>query len=460
MNIRKATALLLSFCLLASVVPLMACAYEPMSYSDDLVEFIKANEGFTKYATWDYQQYSIGYGSGCNPGDYPDGITEEEADALLRAYLVRFVDVANNFCKKNGIQPNQGQFDSIVSITYGLGDGWMNTSVYKLPRLMRDGCTELQLLNVLGDWVNANGTPLDGLIFRRMREVYMYFHGEYRMSGNIWDDVPYGCLKFNANGGKSESPRLFTFRGQPFGLDEPLPSATRDGYRFLGWFDSNGNRITDNTICYYEIATAYAHWEPDASAQPDPPQADLFTDVYKSEWYFDDVKTASERGFFTGYPDGSFRPNDSMTRAMFAQVLYRIAGEPEVSAGLPFTDVAASDWYCSAVRWAYASGIVNGVSKTSFSPNTNITREQMATMLFKYAVYTGIAKESNYGSLDGFADAGKVSGYAVEPLRWTVGTGIINGMGNSQLSPGSFATRAQASAILNRLTRLTASGVA
>lgn len=460
MNIRKATALLLCCCLLASSLPLMASAYEPMSFSDNLVEFIKANEGFTQYAQWDYQQWSIGYGSGCNPADYPDGITEEEADALLRAYLVRFVDVANNFCKKNDMHPDQGQFDCIVSLTYGLGDSWMNTSAYNLPRLMIRGCTELELLNVMGDWVNANGSPLDGLIFRRMRENYMYFHEEYRKSDYIWDDVPYACLKFNANGGKSSSPRLYTFRGERFGLEESLPTATRDGYRFLGWFDENGYQITENTIAPYVIATAYAHWEPVTATQPDPPKPDLFTDVYKSEWYFADVKAASEQGFFAGYPDGSFRPNASMTRAMFAQVLYRIAGEPSLSAGLPFADVSASDWFYDAVCWAYASGVVNGVSETRFAPDSSITREQMATMLFKYSAHLGAAEAADYGSLDSFVDAGSVSGYAVEPLQWAVGTGLINGVGENRLSPGTYATRAQASAILNRLTRLLTKGVA
>ena len=457
MNIRKATALLLCFCLLASVLPMLASAYEPMTYSDGLVEFIKKNEGFTKYATWDYQQYSIGYGSGCNPGDYPDGITEEEADALLRAYLVRFVDVANDFCKKNGMQPNQGQFDCIVSLVYGLGSGWM-TGNYDLPKLIIRGCTELELLNVLGDWVNANGSPLDGLIYRRMRENYMFFHGEYPMSGYIWEDVPYACLKFNGNGGKADYARIYTFRGERYGVEESLPGATRAGYRFVGWFDENGNRITNDTIAVYVMATAYAHWE--ANAQPETPKPDLFTDVYKTDWFFADVKAASERGFFTGYPDGSFKPNASMTRAMFAQVLYRIAGEPKLSASLPFTDVSSSDWYCDAVRWAYASGIVNGVSETRFAPDSSITREQMATMLFKYGAHMDSAEADDYGSLEGFVDAGSVSGYAVEPLQWAVGTGLINGVGENRLSPGTFATRAQASAILNRLTNVIKKGIA
>lgn len=457
MNIRKWIALLLSLCLLVTALPMTACAYEPLSYSDNLVEFIKANEGFTKFAAWDYSQWSIGYGSGCNPADYPDGITEEQADALLRAYLVRFVDVANDFCRRHGMQPTQGQFDSIVSITYGLGSGWMDTSEYKLPRLMINGCTELQLLNVLGDWVNASGVPLDGLIFRRMREVYMYFHESYQMTGKIWEDVPYACLKFNPNGGVSESPRLYTFRGQPFGLDESLPNCTRSGYRFLGWYDKNGNRITDDTIAWYELATAEAYWEPDYIA---PAPADLFTDVYRADWFFEAVKAASERGIFSGYPDGSFRPNASMTRAMFAQVLYRIAGQPKLPAELPFADVAPSDWFHDAVCWAYASGIVNGVSETSFAPDRSITREQMATMLYKYSVHMDSAEESDFGSLDGFTDAGSVSGYAETPLRWAVGTGLINGMGDGRLSPATFATRAQASAILIRLTGMIRKGIA
>ena len=460
MNIRKLTALLLSVCLLIPALAMAARAYEPMSYSDDLVEFIKSNEGFTQYASWDYQQYSIGYGSGCNPADYPDGITEEEAEALLRAYLVRFVDVANNFCKKNNIQPTQGQFDSIVSITYGLGDGWMNTNEYKLPRLMRDGCTELALLNVLGDWVNANGVPLDGLIFRRMRENYMYFHEKYDFTGNIWNDVPYACLKFDAGEGTSESPRLFTFRGERYGLEESLPSAFREGYRFLGWYDEDGNRITDNTVAPYVIYTAYARWESDPDAPAPPAEADVFTDVYQTDWFYNDVKTAAEQGIFAGYPDGSFKPNASMTRAMFAQVLYRLAGEPAILTEIPFTDVADSAWYYNAVCWAYCSGIVNGVSETSFAPGRDITREQMATMLYKYSSHMDSVDEASFGSLEDYTDAGSISAYAEIPMRWAVGTGLINGVGQNRLSPGTCATRAQASAILNRMNRLLTKGIA
>ena len=451
MNIRRLIALLLSICLLVTALPITASAYEPMNCSENLVQFIKDNEGFTEYAAWDYSQWSIGYGSGCNPGDYPNGITPEQADALLRSHLVNSIEAANRFCRNHGMQPTQGQFDCIVSLTYGLGSGWMNTSEYNLPRLMINGCTELQLLNVLGDWVNANGVTLEGLIYRRMRENYMYFHAMYNKSAYIELDVPYACLRFNANGGVPGSPRLYTFRGERYGLAESLPTPIRAGYGFLGWFDADGNQITNDTIATSILTTAYAHWGP---------PADLYTDVYKSEWFYPYVKTASERGLFAGFPDGSFRPNDSMSRAMFAQVLYRIAGQPAGSASLPFTDVNASDWFYDAVRWAYGSGIVNGVTSDRFSPDSSITREQMATMLFKYGLLKGSAHSADYGSLDGFSDAGSVSAYAVEPLRWAVGSGLINGMGDNRLSPGTSATRAQASKVLICMTDLLQKGIA
>ena len=251
--------------------------------------------------------------------------------------------------------------------------------------------------------------------------------------------------------------REYSDQVEPYGLDESLPNCTRSGYRFLGWYDKNGNRITDDTVAWYELATAEAYWEPDYIA---PAPADLFTDVYRADWFFEAVKAASERGIFTGYPDGSFRPNASMTRAMFAQVLYRIAGQPKLPAYLPFTDVSSSDWFYDAVCWAYASGIVNGVSETSFAPDRSITREQMATMLYKYSVHMDAAEESDIGSLEGFSDAASVSGYAETPLRWAVGTGLINGMGDGRLSPAAFATRAQASAILIRLTGMIRKGIA
>ena len=88
---------------------------------------------------------------------------------------------------------------------------------------------------------------------------------------------------------------------------------------------------------------------------------------------------------FIGFEDGTFRPNGQMSRAMFAMVLWRVAGSPASSAALPFADVAADAWYADAVRWAYAAGVINGVSTTAFDPESPVTREQMVTMIVRYA---------------------------------------------------------------------------
>ena len=464
MNIRKITALILTLCLLITAVPLAARAdYQAMRSSDSLVNFIKTCEGFTKYATWDYGHYSIGYGCSCGAGEYPNGITEAEAEALLRRCMASSEDVVNRFCKSHNMHPTQSQFDCMVDLSYALGACWMDSG-YTLPKLMIKGCTgggltELELLDTMGDWINVNGEPWEGTMHRRMRETYMFFHAEYDHSGyiGIAQDVPYASLWLDANGGEMAYRRVYTFRGKTYSAYKPLPTPTRSGYRFAGWFDANGNQITNNTVASSVLVKATARWTESVVA---PPPADLFTDVYKSDWFFDDVKTATDKGIFAGYNDGSFRPNAEMTRAMFAQVLFRLADSKQVDCNLPFADVAPGSWYYDAICWAYDYGIVRGVSEDQFAPDAPITREQMATMLFNYSDRHGAVDTSAYGSLDGFVDADDVSRYAQDPMQWAVGTGLIKGVGNSQLSPKTVTTRAQAATILVRLTPLVHKGVA
>ncbi len=307
------------------------------------------------------------------------------------------------------------------------------------------------------NWIYACGSPLQGLMYRRMRETFMFFHGEYNNSGYIERDVPYGAIWLDANGGSCAYPRVYTFRGSVYSAFKPLPTPTRSGYRFAGWYDSSGNRITDSTVATSSLVKATALWEQSVAA---PAPAHLFTDVYKSDWSFPDVKAATDAGIFAGYNDGSFRPNAQMSRAMFAQVLYRLEGEPWGEGDIPFMDVTPNAWYYQAVCWAYANGVVNGVTENEFRPDAPITREQMATMLFNYSNLRGAADSSIYGSLDDFSDAGSVSNFANTPMKWAVGAEIIRGTGNNQLSPKTVATRAQAAAILVRLSSLVRKGVA
>ena len=452
MKYRRLITLLLALCMVISVLPLHAAAAS-MKASDSLVQFIKNCEGFTKYAMWDYQHWSIGYGTQCEAGEYPDGITEEQADALLRKALSKSEGAVDSFVSRNGLKPTQQQYDCMVSITYGLGTEWM-LNKYNLPKLIINGCEELELLNSLGSWVTAGGETLNGLIYRRMRETYIYFHGEYNSTGDIAKDAPYACVKLDPAGGTVSSKRMYTFRDEPYGKYQKLPVPTRSGYTFEGWFDSNGNQVTDDTVAKKVLLSLTAKWKKGV------PLDWVFTDVSSADWFYNDVKKAKEQGIFEGYTDGSFKPNVSITRAMFVQIIYRAAGAPMSDGNEPFVDVPDGSWYYDAVCWAYENGVVKGVSEDSFAPEQTIDRQQMATMLFNYCSFIGQANPEQYHSLEGFVDADEISGFAREPMQWVVGVGLVQGVGGNQLAPKMNATRSQAAAIMVRMTALIQKNIA
>ena len=155
-----------------------------------------------------------------------------------------------------------------------------------------------------------------------------------------------------------------------------------------------------------------------------------------------------ENGLFSGTSDTTFSPNASMTRAMLVTVLYRLESQPTVSGRSGFSDVKLNSYYEDAVTWAADNGIVNGTGATTFSPNANVTREQMAAILYRYAQYKQYGTTASAG-LNGFSDAAKVSTYAKAPLSWAFAEKLVNGS-EGRLLPTGNATRAQVAAILHR----------
>ena len=174
-----------------------------------------------------------------------------------------------------------------------------------------------------------------------------------------------------------------------------------------------------------------------------------FTDVEENGWYHTGVDFMVKNGFMNGVADDAFDVDGNLTRAQLVTILYRIAGEPESTATNPFADVADGQWYTNAVIWAAENGIVKGVNTTTFAPNDQITREQIATILFRYA-----KAEKVEGKLADFPDAEKVSDYAADAMAWAVEQGLINGIsesdGKTYLAPQETATRAQIAVILMR----------
>ncbi|MEK3685044.1 cyclophilin-like fold protein [Paenibacillus sp. FSL R10-2736] len=173
-----------------------------------------------------------------------------------------------------------------------------------------------------------------------------------------------------------------------------------------------------------------------------------YNDVSDNAWYRSAVEFVTENNLMAGTGKGDFEPETPMSRAMLVTVLHRIGGSPAVAGNGGFSDVPGGSYYASAVAWAQANRIVTGTGVGRFSPHSLITREQFATILYRYAE----AKSydiSAYTTLDGYTDASEVSAYAKQALQWMVGIQNIQGSGGKLLPAGS-ATRAQAATMLTR----------
>ena len=184
----------------------------------------------------------------------------------------------------------------------------------------------------------------------------------------------------------------------------------------------------------------------------DPDVVGRYTDI-GNHWARDSMEAALTLGFFRGTSATTFSPEKTLTRAEMVTVLHRMAGTPEVETENPFRDVAPDRWYTDAITWAAANGIVQGKTADRFDPNAPVTREQIASILYRYATYLGMDVSAR-SELSGYGDAGKISNYAKEAMSWAVATGLIRGITGTVLSPGGSATRAQAATLAIRFRGL------
>lgn len=215
-----------------------------------------------------------------------------------------------------------------------------------------------------------------------------------------------------------------------------VSAAAGNGYHFVKWTE-NGSFVSSNARLTLKVER---DWVLTAVFEKDAPR-DPYPDVPWYEWYYDAVSFVSENGYMSG-SEGLFRPEDSMTRAMLAQVLYNRAGRPNSTIGSGFSDVPSNEWYAQAVAWAASRGIANGYENGRFGPDDSVTREQLVTMLWRYAGAPASSRPIFAG------DAYQISGFAQTAMRWAVENGIIKGHENGQLDPQGMATRAQAAQML------------
>ena len=170
--------------------------------------------------------------------------------------------------------------------------------------------------------------------------------------------------------------------------------------------------------------------------------ANSFTDVRSTDWFSDAVSYVQERGLMSGTSATHFSPNEPTTRAMLVTILYRAAGQPETTGQSSFADVLARDYFANAVAWASENNIVTGYSRTRFGSNDPVSREQIATLLWRYA------GSPSAGSAQNFADRNQISDYAADAVNWARANSIVIGRPGNRFDPKANATRAEVATIL------------
>ena len=221
--------------------------------------------------------------------------------------------------------------------------------------------------------------------------------------------------------------------------------------------DASGNKLElfkrSDTEYSFSMPGSAVSIEASFEAIEDPVEDSepLFADVRETDWHYDAVKYVCENGLMNGVSDEYFDPDATLTRSMMVTLLWRLAGEPVVNYLMPFDDVDQGSWYGEAVRWAASEKIVSGVSGDSYAPNDAITREQLAVILYRFAVYMGydvsVGEDTNILSYSDFAE---ISEYAIPAIQWATGSGLMRGVTDSELSPHGTATRAQIATMMMR----------
>lgn len=264
----------------------------------------------------------------------------------------------------------------------------------------------------------------------------------------FWD------LKFDTNGG-SDIDTVTEWEYSTIDLDEYVPE--KEGYKFVGWYADEDLTKKIDEVYLTQDTTVYAKWEkieeevseePDETEEIKEPETISFLDVKESDWFYEAVSYAVENGLMSGMSEDIFAPNTPLTREMLAVVLYNVEGQPENTEANAFTDVKADMWYTDAILWANANGIVAGYDNGAYGVGDFITREQFATILYRYAQFKGYDTTQGGMAVREFSDYENISDYARPAMAWAVNAGVMGGMDDGTLMPQGKATRAEAATML------------
>ena len=265
---KRILCMLLALIIMLCLIPTFALPSEAasnMKTGEECIQILKDMEGFVEYPMWDHGHYSVGYGSTCEEGDYPDGITKEEADALLRQFLASMEEELNKFADRHDILFSQNQFDALMLFTYNCGTGWLYGNG-EFRQAVLDDATGNNFIYYMSQWSNAGGELHMGLVNRRLIEADMYLNGSYTNA----KPASYTYVLFDNNGGDGSA----SVQGYDSNLTAYVKATPiRDGYKFLGWYaEAEGGSWITELSSENGTQTLYAHWQ-DADASAENPAA-------------------------------------------------------------------------------------------------------------------------------------------------------------------------------------------
>ena len=476
--------------------------YQYLSASQEIIDVIKDFEGFRSTPYWDNTQWTVGYGTRCSGPDVR--VTRAEAEKMLREMLDDdFEPIVNSFCKKNGKQPTQQQFDAMLDLTYNAGGAWSTGSA--VPDVLLNPSTALDVVKGFGAWSRTGGNVCYVHVNRRIREALIYLYGEYYLAYGGQDcktdleiisddDLPhFKAVIFKTKSGTLDNGRTDYAGYYPVGeYYVSFPGATRSGYTLVGWkitkrsnesvSDNERISIWDTVEENLELTAVWEkgtfevepeeppvdYEEPTEPTEPEPTEPEMeklpeveidmdrlpFSDVPEDAWFRDAVSYVYRNEFMNGTSATTFNPGGSMTRGMLVTVLYRIDGSVSVTdeERACFDDIADA-YYTDAVAWAYSNGIVNGVTDRTFAPDRIVTRQEAVTIFYRYCVGYNLMTVDSGVELNGFEDRESVAGFAVDAFTWAVNTGLVEGSagnGGVYLNPTTSLNRAQAAVLLQR----------
>ena len=418
-----------------------------------------------------------------------DNEEDEDENTELEYYLVGKISMVDTYECKEEYKFVDGKLDIVI-----------------------DGATYVGVMDSEGNfyfpkaWIDFDAT--EGVLYSGYSSVdamhignsgsytlWLTVNNDGTLTLTTFEPIHTYTVSFDANGGTVSPADAVTDKD---GKLAELPTPERAKYTFKGWFTAanGGTEVTVDTV-YTEDTTIYAQWkrkstgggggggsvsrpvvkdedktetekeevkdvetkEPEnvgttgegaaTSGSTTPASKTAFTDVSADAWYSDEVAYVVENGLMNGISEDEFGPDVLLTRAMLVTMLYRNAGEPAVNRSIPFADLDMDYYYVNAVIWAQQNGIVTGITETEFGPNANITREQIATIMFRYAQYKGMNAITMEENLH-FEDADEIFEYAITSMNWAVGTGLMNGRTETTINPKDNATRAEIATILQR----------